>query len=211
MALVKIALRKYGEAVDYARRAAAAAPGNSRYSYTLGLAREKAGDMDGAVAAYKASAEKDPRYLRPRINLGLLYLENGFPNEALDSLMEAWRVEPASFEVNNNLGNVYARLESWDEAVRRYEAALAAQPGNVTSRMNLARAHVGARNLTRARDVYLEVTRLAPNNDDALFELGKTCAGMGDADSARRYLAALLEKNPGHSGKAEAEKILASL
>jgi tetratricopeptide (TPR) repeat protein len=77
--------------------------------------------------------------------------------------------------------------------------------------MNLARAYVGSGNLAGAKDAYLAVIKAAPNNYDALFELGKACAGMGDLESAKQYLASLLEKNPGYSGRAEAEKILMSL
>jgi tetratricopeptide (TPR) repeat protein len=211
MALVKIALQKYGEAAEYARKATAAAPSNERYAYTLGLALEKAGNVEGAISAYKASAAMNTRYTRPRINLGLLYLDSGSPAEALNYLMEAYRAEPASFEVNNNLGNVYARMENWAQAIEYYEGALAQQPGNTTARMNLARAYVGSQDLGRAKTAYQEVLRLAPNNFDALFELGKTCAGMGDTEAARHYLVSLLERSPSYSGKAEAERILSSL
>ncbi|MDR1388399.1 MAG: tetratricopeptide repeat protein [Treponema sp.] len=211
MALVKIALNKFNEAVEYAKKATQAAPANERYLYTLGLACEKAGDIDAAISAYKSSAEKNARYVRPRVNLSLIYLENGFNSEALTCLLEAVRAEPNSFEVNNNLGNVYARMDDWPQAIQYYEAALRVQGGNVTVRMNLARAYAGAQNMDRARDSYLEVVRLSPNNYDALFELGKTCVSMGDRESAKKYLASLLEKSPSYSGRAEAEKILNGL
>jgi tetratricopeptide (TPR) repeat protein len=210
MAIVKIDLKKYAEAVQYAKKAVAAEPAVVRYSYTLGLACEKAGDLDAAIGAYK-NAARDPSYVRPRINLGLLYLDNGFPNEALSYLMEAYRAEPNSFEVNNNLGNVHARMENWDAAVERYKAALSRQSANVTVRMNLARAYVKSGNLPLAKEAYLEVLKLAPANYDALFELGKACASMGDATAAKQYLASLLEKSPSYSGRAEVEKLLTEL
>jgi Flp pilus assembly protein TadD len=211
MAIVKIALKKYSEAVGYAKRAVAGEPANDRYSYTLGLALENSGDIDGAIRAYTNAAEKNPDYVRPRINLGRIYLDNGFPNEALTCLMEAYRAEPSSFEVNNNLGNVYARMENWSLAVEHYRTALALQPANSVVRMNLAKAYVGSGNLERAKEAYLEVIKQSPNNYDALFELGKACASLGDSDSAKKYLASLLEKSPMYSGKAEAEKILTGL
>jgi tetratricopeptide (TPR) repeat protein len=95
--------------------------------------------------------------------------------------------------------------------VEHYEKALAADAGNGTVRLNLARAYVGAGNLTRARDAYGELLRIDPKNWDALFEIGQTCAGLEDAMAAKEYLGKLLKENPGYAGKAEAARILAGL
>jgi tetratricopeptide (TPR) repeat protein len=95
--------------------------------------------------------------------------------------------------------------------VEHYEKALAVDPRNPTVRLNLARACVGAGDLVRARDAYRELLRVEPGNWDALFELGKTYASLGDSDSAKRSLEDLLKRNPAWPGRAEAERILAGL
>ncbi|MDR1587691.1 MAG: tetratricopeptide repeat protein [Treponema sp.] len=211
MALVKIELKKYGEARAFSEKAAAAAPSKALYHYTLGLSCESAGDEEGAIAAYTRAASLDQKYVRPRVNLGKIFIANGLPNQAMTLLLEAYRVEPSSFEVNNNLGAAYQKLENWDRSVEYYEKAITAEPNNATTRLNLARAYVGAANFNKARDQYRETLRLNPDNADALFELGKAYVSLGDAASAKQQLEALLRTSPNYPGKAEAERILEGL
>ncbi|GHV72644.1 hypothetical protein AGMMS49928_29900 [Spirochaetia bacterium] len=53
--------------------------------------------------------------------------------------------------------------------------------------------------------------RIAPDNWEALLELGKTCVTLGDTAQGKQYLQTLVSKNPAVPGKAEAEKILTGL
>jgi tetratricopeptide (TPR) repeat protein len=223
MAVVKLALNKNSEALNFARWAVEANGKSAVYAYTLGLAAEAAGGGgaigggaanggdEAAIAAYRNAASLDPRYLRPRINLGSLYLSRGMPEDALRYLNEAYRLEPANFEVNNNMGAVYAKLENWVSSVDHYERALAAEANHPTVHLNLARAYAGAGDLARAQSAYQAVLRLAPENWDALFELGKTCVSLGRPDEAKKYLRDLLKRNTAYAGRADAERILAGL
>jgi tetratricopeptide (TPR) repeat protein len=211
MAVVKLALQKNAEAVNYARKAAEQDGANSVYAYTLGLAKEAEGDVDGAAGAYARAISLDSAYVRPRINLGSLCLFNGYPDEALSLLQEAYLREPGSFEVNNNMGAAYAQKEQWRESVGHYERALAVEPDNQTVRLNLARALVRSGELVRAREAYQELLRISADNEDARFELGQIFVSLGDNHSARQSLQELLRRNPKYTGKAEVERILAGL
>ncbi|MCL2128617.1 MAG: tetratricopeptide repeat protein, partial [Treponema sp.] len=153
----------------------------------------------------------DPQYLRPRINLGSLYLAQGNFDEAIRCLSEAYKIEPANFEANNNLGAVYAKMENWSASVEHYERALASDSKNPTVHLNLARAYSSAGDLARAQNSYQAVLRLSPDNWEALFELGKTCVSLGMPEEAKKYLSDLLFRGGAFSGKAEAERILAGL
>jgi tetratricopeptide (TPR) repeat protein len=211
MAVVKLALRKNTEALDFAKRAVDSNPSSAVYVYTLGLAHESAGNAEVAEAAYQKAISLDSKYMRPRINLGSLYLSQGNIEEALRCLNDAFAVEPANFEVNNNLGAVYAKMENWTSSVEHYEQALAKEPNHPTVHLNLARAYTGAGNLSKAQNSYQAVLRLAPENWDALFELGKICVSLGQSNEAKKYLQDLLSRNAAYTGKADAERILAGL
>jgi len=85
------------------------------------------------------------------------------------------------------------------------------EPKNGIAKINLARAYVGAGKLDKARDTYIELLKLEPNNWDGLFELGKTYASLGDSANAKQRLSDLIKRNPSYERRAEAEKILAGL
>jgi tetratricopeptide (TPR) repeat protein len=211
MATVKIELRKFTEAINFAKNAVDSVPSNAVYVYTLGLACEGSGANEVAITAYKTAASLDQRYIRPRINLGNLFQTAGNFNDAITYLNEAYAIEPGNFEVNNNLGAVYSKQRNWSYSIVHYERALVAMPNDAVVRFNLARAYAGAGDLEKAQSSYQAVLRLTPENWDAMFELGKTCFTLGQHSDARRYLQDLINRNPGYSGKAEAESILASL
>jgi Tfp pilus assembly protein PilF len=95
--------------------------------------------------------------------------------------------------------------------VEHYEKALAVEANNPTVHLNLARAYTSAGDLAKAQNSYQAALRYAPNNWDALFELGKTCVSMGKPDDAKKYMSDLLQRNASYSGRAEVERILAGL
>jgi tetratricopeptide (TPR) repeat protein len=211
MAVVKLELRKYDEALSFAKNAVDNSPANAIYIYTMGLACEKMGAPELAINSYQRSISLDPKYMRPRINLGSIYLSSGKYDDAIACLSEAYTIEPANFEVNNNLGAVYAKKENWSYSIVHYERALTSNPNDPTVRFNLARAYAGAGEIEKAQSSYQALLRIAPDNWDAMFELGMTCVTLGQNNEAKRYLQDLISRNPNYSGKAEAERILRSL
>jgi len=113
--------------------------------------------------------------------------------------------------VNNNLGAVYAKQEIWSSSIIYYERALNIKQNDSIARLNLARAYTGLGDLQKAQSAYQAVLRLAPDNWDAMYELGMTCVTLGQNADAKRYLQDLVSRNPNYSGKAEAERILRNL
>jgi tetratricopeptide (TPR) repeat protein len=211
MAVVKLELRKYDEALSYAKIAVDKSPSNAVYVYTMGLACEKMGASELAISAYQRSISLDSKYMRPRINLGSIFLSAGRYDDAITCLSEAYSIEPANFEINNNLGAVYAKKENWTYSIVHYEKALTSYPNDPTVRFNLARAYAGAGEIEKAQNSYQVLLRITPDNWDAMFELGMTCVTLGQNNEAKRYLQDLISRNPNYTGKAEAERILKSL
>jgi Flp pilus assembly protein TadD len=211
MAVVKLELDKNTEAISFAKTAVDLSPSNAVYLYTLGLTCETSGALDSAITAYQLASNIDLKYIRPRINLGSLFLATGNYNEAIRYLNEAYKVEPSNYEVNNNLGAVYVKQENWTYSIVHYERALNTRQNDPTVMFNLARAYAGADELEKALSSYQSLLRLAPDNWDAMFELGMTCVTLGKSNDAKRYFTDLINRNPNYSGRAEAERILTTL
>ena len=77
-------------AIDYINKAMEQDPDNASLYFAKGLALDKLGKHDEAIAAYKKSIEKDPNYLNAYYNLGAMIFNDGVTmfnkcNEIMDN------------------------------------------------------------------------------------------------------------------------------
>ena len=84
-------------------------------NYILGLANEKLGNTDDAVRFYGVAVQKDPKFAPALANLGGLD-SKGMPDKALP-LLKARGDPPDSYEVQNNLGNVYLHQQQYQDSI----------------------------------------------------------------------------------------------
>ncbi|MBN2811751.1 MAG: tetratricopeptide repeat protein [Spirochaetales bacterium] len=211
MAVVQLGLQKPAQALDYARKAVEAEPQNGTYLYTYGLAGELNGMSDVAIQQYAKAIAADPKYVKPRINLGIMYLDAGRLDEALNQFNAAYLVEKDNFEVNNNLGKAWALKGSFDKSVEHYARALNKAPRDPTVRANLAVAYVSAGLTEKARDTYKELIALDPSRWEAYHELGKLYISLGDKAGAKAILQELIQKKPDYKNAAEVRALLSTL
>ncbi len=93
--------------------------------FNIGRAYEKMGDIEGALKAYKQSAETNPGQFNALSNIGSIYLRQNQPQEALHYLLEAARKNPSDYVTINNLVVCYENLgnrteaQSWMSVLRR--------------------------------------------------------------------------------------------
>ena len=210
MASVLLELGENSRALDYAKKAAE--DGKSPvFLYTYGLAAERNGMKDVALTQYAAAIAADPKYVKPRINLGNIYLDAGRTDEALTQFTAAYGIEKDNLEVNNNLGKVYGLKGQYSQSVEHYARAVQLSPADAGIRMNLASAYVSAGLPEKARDCYLEVLQENAEYWDASFELGKIYVTLGDRAAAKSALQNLLDKNPGYPAADEVRALLMTL
>jgi Flp pilus assembly protein TadD len=137
-AAVAAAAKEGGEgalAVGELERATALEP---RYYLTwlrLGRARERVGDVDGAVAAYGEAARLAPFYAAPRWQAGNTLLRAGRRGEAFEALRRAAASRPSLF-----LYTVELAWRAYDGDARA--VAEAVSPQNASARVALARFFV---------------------------------------------------------------------
>src|SRR5581483_7732550 len=75
----------YATAVEAFEHAVALNPNNARSRYNLALAQQLQGDTESAVAGYRRAIDLDPQLIDAYTNLGNLYGELGFQEEALET------------------------------------------------------------------------------------------------------------------------------
>lgn len=90
----------------------------------LGL--ERAGDLQSALKAYSAGAQRWPNHAGVQMAFGNALYTAGDLNKAREAFSAAVHVEPRNGAALNNLAHVLAELERWDEAEAAAQRAVAA-------------------------------------------------------------------------------------
>jgi tetratricopeptide (TPR) repeat protein len=121
---------RYGEAASAFERAARLWPDDPGFHSNLGLARKGAGDLEGAVRAFRSALAADDRYGRARIHLGEVLIALGRPAEALPELERSARDEPANAAAWHLLGTARAALGREDEARAAWEEVIRLEPSS---------------------------------------------------------------------------------
>lgn len=159
-------------------------PDSPRAHHNLGLALEKLGDRDAAMAAYRRAIELQPNHAFAHCQLGVLLLERGQAAEAMLALQAALAADPGYQVARVNLGRALAALGRVDEAMAEYRAVLAAEPGAVDAQTNLAGLLIGRGQASEAVTLLREVIARHPETAGAHYHLGLALEKLTPRDPA---------------------------
>jgi tetratricopeptide (TPR) repeat protein len=101
--------------------------------------------------------------------------------------------------VHFNLGRVYQETGDNEAAKREYGLALAANPSDFLSCLNLGTIAARQRQYEVARGWFERAARLAPDSDDAEANLGGALLALGRLEESRAHLNRALALNPGNA------------
>lgn len=119
------------------------APDDGRWPYYLGLARNTKGDLEGAVAGYRASISLEPERAATRLRLGEVLLELGRLDEARVYFETAERLRGDTAAALFGLGRVAELEGDHERAVELFERVLNEQPEASEVHYPLAQAYRG--------------------------------------------------------------------
>lgn len=216
LSTVLFAENKVNDAFSYAQKAYStknsissnAAKANVVYNYALMC--EKTGKTDEAITKYQEVLALDPKHVKTKINLGVMFLNMNppDPDTALRFLNQAYAQEKNNFEVNNNLGSAYLEKKDYANAVTYFQNALKIQPKNNVVRANLAQAYASSEQYDFAKTTYLDVIKADKENWNAYVELGKVYLSLKDNENAKKWLTYVQQLKPDY--RAEEVKALLS-
>jgi tetratricopeptide (TPR) repeat protein len=101
--------------------------------------------------------------------------------------------------VHFNLGRVHQETGDAVAAAREYELALAENPDDFLSCLNLGTLAARQRRYEEARGWFERAARLAPDSDDAEANLGGALLALGRLEESRAHLRRALELNPSNA------------
>lgn len=179
--------------------AAAQAPGASAAEPLLqsGQKKAEAGDYAGALADYKAAAEKNPKLPDARLFQAMLYGELGMPDEALHFYNETLALAPNHATALNNRGLIYLEnLENYPAALSDFNAALKADPSLTTARFNRALVYMNIEQFEEAVRDLDACIKLKVQTDQSFGLRGICKARLHDYDSSLADLNIALQYEP---------------
>jgi len=165
------------------------------------LRQHQAGNLDAAIAGYRAFLQEQPNHAEANRLLGLALFARGQVAPAREALERAAGLAPPNAALLNDLGN--ARRASGDKgaAIEAFSAAIKAEPGFAFAYFNLADALLEAGDVQRASAAYEDIIARGFAGIDGDFHVNRGLCRLrlGDAAGALEAFRAALTLEAGHS------------
>jgi len=178
-------------------RAAAVEPDNAHAQASLGRWRAVNGQMAQAVTALEAAIRLDPKAVRPRVDLGDIYLASGRDVErAIKLYREAIAVDEKHAGAHYALGVALTRKGDAAGARAEFERAAALSPGNPLPALGLAELFAAAGDLKQAEQYAREAVKAQPGLLQGRLVLAQVLEAGGRYDEAMRQYREIASAHP---------------
>jgi predicted O-linked N-acetylglucosamine transferase (SPINDLY family) len=166
-------------------------------AFERALRAYESGNRSSAEVLLKQLTLREPEHAAGHYVLGLLALESGRNELALDRFSNACRFEPGNAGFLTNRAEAARRLGRLEEAIAGFETALLLDATRVEACFNLGLALDARGELVRARDAFAAAVALRPAQPTLLHRLAQAQLDLGELDLAVETLQAVLAVAPG--------------
>lgn len=165
------------------------------------LRQHQAGNLDAAMAGYRAFLQEQPNHAEANRLLGLALFARGQVAPAREALERAAGLAPPNAALLNDLGNARRAMGDKAAAVEAFSAAIKAEPGFAFAHFNLADAMLEAGDVQRASAAYEDIIARGIAGIDGDFHVNRGLCRLrlGDAAGAMEAFRAALALEAGHS------------
>ena len=172
-------------------------PSGARQKIDYGIALQKAGRLDEAMAQYNLALEAEPNLAKAHYNLAGVYMMQAKIDNAAEHFAEALRLEPkANADYHYYYAYALERLGRSDEARAQYEAAINLNPKSAVYRCGFAKYLVNAQQAETALAQLREAVRLDANDADAHRQLADVLFAQNAFTEARDHYLQTLRLDP---------------
>jgi tetratricopeptide (TPR) repeat protein len=152
------------------------------------------GQLDRAHAICDALVRDHPDYMAALHTLGLVHLDKGDYQRALDCLVRAAMHDPENWGTLTALSAVYLRLNAAEMAAQTLERARAANPENVSVLLTLGEIYTEEREYELAREAFRRALALEGDLEPAAMGLAAACSDLGESAEAAQVLEGMIER-----------------
>jgi len=119
------------------------------------------------VQALQTVAEKDPKNIESRVQLGNMFFDAEQYPQAITWYEQAMALNPADANVSTDLGVAYYYTNQPDRALAQFEKSLAADPKHTKTLLNVGIVRAfGKNDLAGAAKAWEEVVAIAPDSPE---------------------------------------------
>jgi Tfp pilus assembly protein PilF len=149
-----------------------------------GVAALRAGDTNGAKAAFEVAIQKNPKQADAHHYLGVVNEQTGQKADAEKNYRKALELDPGLEESAINLSAVLVEGGKFDEAANLMKKAIAKNPKSPALQVNLGMALSGKNDVDGANKAFEEAIKLEPNNGIHLVTYATHLARNNKKDEA---------------------------
>lgn len=147
--------QQLNKALETAKAGLAIADTNAKLWNTYGMILADLNDVVAAKDAYTHSLQKDSTNAETWYNFGNLFAKTGDFTTAIENYKKIETLNASAntlINMYNNLGNCYAILKQYDNAIDVYQRVLNYQPNNVSALQNIALTYQNIGNRSKAKE-----------------------------------------------------------
>jgi type IV pilus biogenesis/stability protein PilW len=179
---------------------------NANYHYQLGISYLNDNNMQPAFVEFQKALELNPKDKEIHQALGVIYLTKleDYP-KAIKHFEEALDIDENFSEAANNLGNAYARIGKYNDAIKAYKTALSnPQYQNASMALhNLGMVYYRLSNFDEALDAFKEAIKRYSNFHVPYYGLALCYNAKGQYGDAASAMTRAVELDPLYKGNKE--------
>ena len=123
--------------------------------------------ISAAIATYQALIRLHPNLTVGYDKLGRLYMNLSMPQRAIPFFQKVLELNPNAVEAHVRLGWLYTQSKAFDKAESHLHTAIKQMPQLSLAYHGLAEIYTQQGHIQKAIDVYEQITKIEPNDDEA--------------------------------------------
>lgn len=175
----------------------------------LGTALEQIGDVDTAIAVYRAAIEHNPGEAELYVSLGAVLGQKNDIDGAIEAYSKAVDVSPSDAKSHCSLGVMFSMKGDSAAAVNAFRAACNADPSDAAAHCSLGEMLAGEGDFEGATSAFLLGIKADPSDPEMHCRLGDVRRTTGDVDGAIFAFQAAVQIDPSiGNAKQQLEELL---
>ncbi len=161
-----------------------------------GLAHIRLGNLEKAIATFRAAIQKNPNLTAAHYNLGLGLAQIGKPKEAINAFYRSIQLKPDFAIAYSNIAAASLEINDTKTAITYSKRAIELAPNLAVAYYNLGLSLKQQKDLRGAIIQLQKSASLDPKSPETAYNLGLLIQETGDLNQAKTFFLQALTLNP---------------